>query len=62
MKDNEREKNTAELAAWQLRQKQKAEEEAQLRLQSQRDNQNKRAMTEKKWTEGSVGGTVELGK
>ncbi|XP_035859485.1 dynein assembly factor 4, axonemal [Sander lucioperca] len=60
MKDNEREKNTAELAAWQLRQKQKAEEEAQLRLQSQRDNQNKRAMTEKKWTEGSVGGTVEL--
>ncbi|XP_039665675.1 dynein assembly factor 4, axonemal isoform X1 [Perca fluviatilis] len=59
MKDNEREKTTAELAAWQLRQKQKAEEEAQLKLQSQRDNQNKRAMTEKKWTEGSVGGTVE---
>ncbi|TDH09246.1 hypothetical protein EPR50_G00084820 [Perca flavescens] len=60
MKDNEREKTTAELAAWQLRQKQKAEEEAQLKLQSQRDNQNKRAMTEKKWTEGSVGGTVNL--
>ncbi|KAA8590591.1 dynein axonemal assembly factor 4 [Etheostoma spectabile] len=62
MKDNEREKTTAELAAWQLRQKQKAEEEAQLKLQSQRDSQNKQAMTEKKWTEGSVGGTVKLDK
>ncbi|XP_034734304.1 dynein assembly factor 4, axonemal [Etheostoma cragini] len=62
MKDNEREKTTAELAAWQLQQKQKAEEEAQLKLQSQRVSQNERAMTEKKWTEGSVGGTIKLDK
>ncbi|XP_070686923.1 dynein axonemal assembly factor 4 isoform X2 [Pempheris klunzingeri] len=45
MKDTEREKTTAELAAWQLRQKQKAEESVQLKKQG--DKQNKlKAMTE----------------
>ncbi|XP_044048311.1 dynein assembly factor 4, axonemal [Siniperca chuatsi] len=61
MKDTEREKTTAELAAWQLRQTQKAEEEAQLKLQSQRYNQNKlKAMTEKQENGCSDGGKVKL--
>uniref|UniRef100_A0A3Q3M7B4 Dynein axonemal assembly factor 4 n=1 Tax=Mastacembelus armatus TaxID=205130 RepID=A0A3Q3M7B4_9TELE len=47
MKDNEQEKTTAELAAWQLRQKQRAEDEAQVKLQSQEDYQHKKkTMTE----------------
>ncbi|XP_068579620.1 dynein axonemal assembly factor 4 [Cebidichthys violaceus] len=45
IKDKERERTTAELAAWQLRQKQSAEEE---RLKRHRDGQNKlKAVTEK---------------
>ncbi|XP_054476710.1 dynein assembly factor 4, axonemal [Anoplopoma fimbria] len=41
IKDKERAKTTAELAAWQLGQKQKAEEEQQLKLHIQRDSHNK---------------------
>ncbi|KAG7231139.1 hypothetical protein INR49_027179, partial [Caranx melampygus] len=45
MKDAEREKTTAELEAWRLRQKQQADEKA--KAHSQRDNQNKpKAVTE----------------
>uniref|UniRef100_A0A665WF82 Dynein axonemal assembly factor 4 n=1 Tax=Echeneis naucrates TaxID=173247 RepID=A0A665WF82_ECHNA len=47
MKDAERKRITAELDAWQLRRRQKAEEE-QVKLHSQRENQNKpQAKTEK---------------
>ncbi|KAF3854279.1 hypothetical protein F7725_022334 [Dissostichus mawsoni] len=47
-KEDEREKTTAELAAWQLRQRETAEGEAKLKLQDQRDRQNKlKAPTEK---------------
>ncbi|KAM9351820.1 dynein axonemal assembly factor 4 [Symphorus nematophorus] len=57
MKDAEREKTTAELAAWQLRQK----GEAQVKLQSQRDNQSKlKAGTEKQEAGRSVGEKVKL--
>lgn len=63
MKDNEREKTTAELAAWRVRQKQKAEEESQLKLQSQRDDQNNlKAVTEKQENGCKDGGNVKLGK
>ncbi|XP_073328902.1 dynein axonemal assembly factor 4 [Pagrus major] len=55
MKETERDITTAELAAWQLRQK----EEAQLKHQSQRDGQNKvKVMTEKQDNGCSGGGTV----
>ncbi|XP_070763999.1 dynein axonemal assembly factor 4 [Enoplosus armatus] len=48
VKDAEREKTTAELAAWRLRQKQDAEGEAPPKRQSQRGDRNKlTAMTEK---------------
>ncbi|KAK9517301.1 hypothetical protein VZT92_025184 [Zoarces viviparus] len=48
-KDEERERTTAELAAWQLRQKENAEQEEQLELHRHRDSQSKRgAMTEKR--------------
>ncbi|XP_034389964.1 dynein assembly factor 4, axonemal [Cyclopterus lumpus] len=61
IKDKEREKTTAELAAWQLRQKEKAEEEDQLKLHSQRDGQNRRkAMTEKQENRRSDGAHVKL--
>ncbi|XP_074487600.1 dynein axonemal assembly factor 4 [Sebastes fasciatus] len=61
MKDNEREKTTAELAAWRVRQKQKAEEESQLKLQSQRDDQNNlKAVTEKQENGCKDGGNVKL--
>lgn len=61
MKNTEREKTTAELAAWQLRQKQRAEEEAQLK--KQRDKPNKlKARTEKQGNGGSDGGKVKLSK
>lgn len=52
MKDTEREKTTAELAAWQLRQKQQAEEEA--KLQSQTENQNKVEVMAEKQGNGRV--------
>ncbi|XP_037623621.1 dynein assembly factor 4, axonemal [Sebastes umbrosus] len=61
MKDNEQEKTTAELAAWRVRQKQKAEEESQLKLQSQRDDQNNlKAVTEKQENGCKDGGNVKL--
>ncbi|XP_041795712.1 dynein assembly factor 4, axonemal [Chelmon rostratus] len=61
MKDTEREKTTAELAAWQLRQKEKAVEEAKSKVQSQRDHQNElNAMTEKQRNGCSGGGKVKL--
>ncbi|XP_075932421.1 dynein axonemal assembly factor 4 [Anarhichas minor] len=48
IKDKERERTTAELAAWQLRQKENAEQEEQLKLHRHRDSLNKwGAMTEK---------------
>ncbi|XP_033491640.1 dynein axonemal assembly factor 4 [Epinephelus lanceolatus] len=60
-KDAEREKTTAELAAWQLRQKQKAEGEALLKLQSQRNHQHKlKALTEKQENGLSDGVKVKL--
>ncbi|XP_026221798.1 dynein assembly factor 4, axonemal [Anabas testudineus] len=47
MKDTEREKTTAELAAWQLNQKQKAEVETRVKLQRQRSRQTQiKAVTE----------------
>ncbi|XP_029290227.1 dynein axonemal assembly factor 4 [Cottoperca gobio] len=61
IKHNEREKTTAEMAAWQLRRKQKVEEEAQLKLQSQRDNQDiLKTMTEEQENGCSEGGMVKL--
>ncbi|XP_038562633.1 dynein assembly factor 4, axonemal isoform X1 [Micropterus salmoides] len=61
MKDTEREKTTAELEAWQLRQNEKSEKEGQLKLQSQRGNQNKpKAMTAKQEGGCSAGGKVKL--
>nr|XP_020441350.1 dyslexia susceptibility 1 candidate gene 1 protein isoform X1 [Monopterus albus] len=61
MKDTEREKTTAELVAWQLRRKQKAEEEAQVNCQSQRDYQNKlEAMRENQDNGCLAGGNVNL--
>ncbi|XP_071347012.1 dynein axonemal assembly factor 4 isoform X2 [Trachinotus anak] len=48
LKDAEREKTTAELDAWQLREKHKAKEEEQVKLHNQRDDQHKlKAMTVK---------------
>ncbi|KAK6294520.1 hypothetical protein J4Q44_G00353500 [Coregonus suidteri] len=47
MKDDEREKATAELEAWKLKQRQIAEEEAQLKLQSQRIKVDKQSRSEK---------------
>ncbi|XP_041705947.1 dynein axonemal assembly factor 4-like isoform X2 [Coregonus clupeaformis] len=47
MKDDEREKATAELEAWKLKQRQIAEEEAQLKLQSQRIKVYKQSRSEK---------------
>lgn len=62
MKDTEREKTTAELEAWQLRQNEKSEKEGQLKLR-QRGNQNKpKAMTAKQEGGCSAGGKVKLGK
>ncbi|XP_070828893.1 dynein axonemal assembly factor 4 [Chaetodon trifascialis] len=61
MKDTEREKTTAELAAWQLRQREKTAEEAQLKLQRQRDHQNElKAVTQKQENGCSGGGKVRL--
>ncbi|KAJ4938368.1 hypothetical protein JOQ06_002988 [Pogonophryne albipinna] len=60
-KEDEREKTTAELAAWQLRQRQTAETEAKLKLQDQRDRQNKlKAPTEKQEKGCSDGAKVKL--
>ncbi|XP_042268015.1 dynein assembly factor 4, axonemal [Thunnus maccoyii] len=61
MKDTERERTTAELEAWQLKQREKAEEEAQLKLQSQRGDQDKvKAVTEKHENGCSGGRKVKL--
>ncbi|XP_023253133.1 dynein assembly factor 4, axonemal [Seriola lalandi dorsalis] len=61
MKDAEREKTTAELDAWQLRQKQQAEEEEQVKLHTQRDNQNNlKAVTQKQEKRCSDGRNVKL--
>lgn len=61
MKDTERERTTAELEAWQLKQKEKAEEESQLKLQTQRGNQEKvKAVTQKHENGSSGGRTVKL--
>ncbi|XP_068459490.1 dynein axonemal assembly factor 4 [Clinocottus analis] len=61
MKDKEREKTTAELAAWQLRQEQKAEEEDQLKFHSQRQSQNRlKAVTTKQENGCSDGAHVKL--
>ncbi|XP_040895170.1 dynein assembly factor 4, axonemal [Toxotes jaculatrix] len=62
MKDTEREKTTAELEAWQLRQTQKAEEDAPVKLHSQEDNRIKlKATTEKQENGCSDRRTVKLG-
>ncbi|XP_074534052.1 dynein axonemal assembly factor 4 [Halichoeres trimaculatus] len=59
MKDTERERTTAELAAWQLKQKQKLEEkeeETQLKLQNQRGNPNHVKVVAKEQEKGFSGG------
>ncbi|CAJ1057307.1 dynein assembly factor 4%2C axonemal isoform X3 [Xyrichtys novacula] len=56
MKDAERERTTTELAAWQLREKEKLEEETKVRLQSQREDQNRVKVVTNKQEKGSSGG------
>ncbi|XP_042352070.1 dynein assembly factor 4, axonemal [Plectropomus leopardus] len=58
MKDREREKTTTELAEWQLRQKEKADEE--LKLQSQRVKNKPKALTEKQNLGCSDGEKVKI--
>lgn len=59
LKNNEQENHTAKLTAWQVRQK----EEAQLKLNGQRENKkNLNAMTEKQETQHSEDGDVKQGK
>ncbi|XP_039989471.1 dynein assembly factor 4, axonemal [Xiphias gladius] len=61
MRDTEQEKTTAELGVWQLRRKQKAEEEAPVKLHSQKDNQNElKAMMEKQENGSSDRRNVKL--
>ncbi|XP_060892351.1 dynein assembly factor 4, axonemal isoform X1 [Labrus mixtus] len=59
MKDTEREKTSAELAAWQLRQKDKLEEETQPKLQSQRENRSTVQVVAKQEKGCSGGGKVK---
>ncbi|KAK5868075.1 hypothetical protein PBY51_012520 [Eleginops maclovinus] len=55
-KEDEREQTTAELAAWQLRQREAAEEEDKLKVQDQRDHQSKLKEKTEKQDKGCWGG------
>uniref|UniRef100_A0A3Q2YED5 Dynein axonemal assembly factor 4 n=1 Tax=Hippocampus comes TaxID=109280 RepID=A0A3Q2YED5_HIPCM len=62
MKDEERERTTAELEAWQLKESKKTEEEARLKLQSQSNQLSKvRAVKHKSESDGSGGSKVIFG-
>uniref|UniRef100_A0A3Q2Z0C0 Dynein axonemal assembly factor 4 n=1 Tax=Hippocampus comes TaxID=109280 RepID=A0A3Q2Z0C0_HIPCM len=63
MKDEERERTTAELEAWQLKESKKTEEEARLKLQSQSNQLSKvRAVKHKSESDGSGGSKVIFGE